>query len=98
MNLCNIPQDILARQAMIDTIPDMSLLVLIGLIVAVVIKTYTTWIKYVDSKELVILIGGGGVGLVGLWVWAGHLLTRIVTCLANPEYAAMLKFTTACTK
>lgn len=100
MKLCNVPQDLLAKQAMIDTIPD---IIWLALIVTLLTGLYYMYKRLraddaLDPKDdvamgffLIVLTIGGSIG-------AAHLLTHIVTAFLNPEYAAMVKFAAECVK
>jgi hypothetical protein len=100
MKLCNVPQDLLAKQAKIDTIPDMIWLVLIATLLTGLYYMYKKLREddVLDPKDEVatgfVLIGL----VVGGTLWASHLLTHIVTAFLNPEYAAMIKFAAECVK
>jgi hypothetical protein len=98
MKLCNVPQELLAKQAIIETIPDVAAIVVItGLLVG----------SYRLFRFLKAEFNGSDMFtsvcvMIGIWLggFAGmaHLLTRVVTAVANPEYAAMVKFAAECTK
>lgn len=100
MKLCNVPQDLLAKQAKIDTIPDMIWLALIATLLTGLYYMYKKLREddVLDPKDDV----ATGFFLIGLVIggalWASHLLTHIVTAFANPEYAAMVKFAAECVK
>lgn len=98
MSICTVPQDILAKQAMIETVPDIMLLILLVSMLTISIVTYSKWSKYLNAKELLVVVPGLSVVTISIWIWGSHVLTRVITCLANPEYAALLKFAMACTK
>lgn len=100
MKLCNVPQDLLAKQAMIDTIPDM---VWLAVIVSVLTGLYYMYKKLrtdevLDPKDdvafgfilIVLMIGGA--------MFSAQLIKHIVTAFLNPEYAAMVKFAAECVK
>lgn len=100
MKLCNVPQDLLAKQAKIDTIPDMIWLALIATLLTGLYYMYKKLREddVLDPKDdvatgffLIVLAIGGA-------LWASHLLTHIVTAFLNPEYAAMVKFAAECVK
>lgn len=100
MKLCNVPQDLLAKQAMIDTIPDM---IWIALIVTLLSGLYYMYKRLraddaLDPKDdvamgffLIVLTIGGA-------LLSAELLKHIITAFANPEYAAMVKFAAECVK
>ena len=100
MKLCNVPQDLLAKQVMIDTIPDM---VWLAVITTLLTSLYYMYKRLraddaLDPKDdvaigffLIVLVIGGA-------LWSAHLLTHIVTAFLNPEYAAMVKFAAECVK
>lgn len=98
MKLCNVPQDLLAKQAKIDTIPDMIWLALIATLLTGLVYGFMKLRDSIDTKDLVgmglfiIVVAMGGV------LWSAHLLTHIVTAFLNPEYAAMVKFAAECAK
>lgn len=98
MKLCNVPQDLLAKQVIIDTIPDIAIIVVLT---GVLVGSYHLF-RFLKDE-----LGGSevfSIGCVVIGVWMGgiamiaHVLTNIVTAVANPEYAAMVKFAAECTK
>ena len=100
MKLCNVPQDLLAKQAIIDCVPSM---VWLGIITTLIVAAYYLVYYFnkknlIDGKELVqfglvLLV----LTVVGLGVDA-IVLKNILTAIFNPEYAAMVKFATECAK
>ena len=98
MKLCNVPQDLLAKQVMIDTIPDM---VWLALTVTLITGLYYMFKKIQDSLDPKDVVGVGMVLIVlaiSGTLWSAHLLKHIVTAFANPEYAALIKFAAECVK
>lgn len=98
MNLCNVPEDVLVKQVAIETIPDVSLLLLLTLATTIVVLTQYKWSRYLETKELLLAYVGMLVVFIPCWIHASHILVRVVTCLSNPQYAAMLKFAQSCAK
>ena len=100
MNLCNVPQDLLAKQAKIDTIANFTWILVLS---AVMIGIYTLYTHIKDDKNAT---GNDIVALATAWIliWlaciAGiaHNLNTIVTAFGNSEYAAMIKFAAECVK
>ena len=100
MKLCNVPQDLLAKQAVIDCVPS---IVWLGIITTIIVAAhylvyYMKKNNLIDGKELVnfvlalilLTVVGLGVGSV--------TLKSVLTAIFNPEYAAMVKFTAECSK
>lgn len=98
MKLCNVPQDLLAKQVMIDTIPDMVWLALTVTLLSGLVYMFKKLQDTLEPKDVV----GVGTVLIVLAIsgalWSAHLLTHIVTAFLNPEYAALIKFASECTK
>ena len=100
MKLCNVPQDLLAKQAVIDCVPS---IVWLGMIVTILVAAYyyVYFIdrnKLVNSKDLVSCITALIVmTIMGMGIGA-MLLKTILTAIFNPEYAAMVKFAAECVK
>ena len=98
MKLCNVPQDLLAKQAIIDTIPNFAWLIVLSGIIAGTYYLFKFLKDELKGNELV------GLGTIVIVTWMGciamisRLLTTIITAIANPEYAAMVKFAAECTK
>jgi len=98
MKLCNVPQELLAKQAIIETIPDIASIVVIS---GVLVGSYYLFKLLKDEFNgsdvftyvCVMIVAG-----IGGFAWIAHLLTNIVTAVANPEYAAMVKFAAECAK
>ena len=98
MKLCNVPQDLLAKQVMIDTIPNFAFIVVFS---GIMVGAYCLFKHIKDNLDGKDVVSFGFVVLV-TWI-AGislitHHITTIVTAFANPEYAAMIKFAAECTK
>ena len=98
MKLCNVPQDLLAKQVMIDTIPNFAFIIVFSGIMAGAYYMFKCLKDNLDGKDVVSF----GFAVIVTWI-AGislitHHITTIVTAFANPEYAAMLKFAAECTK
>jgi hypothetical protein len=98
MKLCNVPQDLLAKQVIIDTIPDIASIVVIS---GVLVGSYHLFKLLKDEFNgsdvftyvcIMIVAWMGGIAMIA------HLLTHVVTAFANPEYAAMVKFAAECAK
>jgi len=98
MKLCNVPQELLAKQVMIDTIPDIAYIVVIS---GVLVGSYYLFKVLKDEFNgsdvfiyvcVMIVAWMGGIAMIA------HLLTHVVTAVANPEYAAMVKFAAECVK
>lgn len=100
MKLCNVPQDLLAKQAVIDCVPS---IVWLGIITTIIVAAhylvyYMKKNELIDGKELVnfvlalilLTVVGLGVGSV--------ILKNVLTAVFNPEYAAMIKFAAECVK
>lgn len=100
MKLCNVPQDLLAKQAKIDTISNFTWILVFAGVMAGVYMFYKfvkddlnadgTDVVSVTCAVIVVWLAG----IAGL----SHNLNIIVTAFANPEYAAMLKFAAECVK
>ena len=98
MKLCNVPQDLLAKQVMIDTIPNFAFIVVFS---GIMVGAYCLFKHIKDDLDGKDVVSFGFVVLV-TWI-AGislitHYITTIVTAFVNPEYAAMVKFAAECTK
>ena len=98
MKLCNVPQDLLAKQVMIDTIPDIVWLAVTVTLITGLCYMYKKLHNSLEPKDVVGVVLVLIVTAIGGALWSAHLLTHIVTAFANPEYAAMIKFATECTK
>jgi hypothetical protein len=98
MKLCNVPQELLAKQAIIDTIPDIASIVVIS---GVLVGSYYLFSLLKDEFNgsdaftyvcIMLVAWLGGIAMIS------HLLTHVITAVANPEYAAMVKFAAECVK
>lgn len=98
MNICNIPQDVLVHQVRIETIPDITLLILLGLTTALAYVFYNKWKNELPLPYHLGVVGVMLIVFTACWIQASHLLVRVITSLANPEYAAMLHFAQGCVK
>jgi hypothetical protein len=98
MKLCNVPQDLLAKQAIIETIPDIASIVVIS---GVLVGSYYLFKLLKDEfngSDAFTYVCVMIVAWIGGFAGIAHLLTNIVTAVANPEYAAMVKFAAECAK
>jgi hypothetical protein len=98
MKLCNVPQDLLAKQVIIDTIPDIASIVVIS---GVLVGSYHLFKLLKDEfngSDVFTYVCVMIVAWIGGFATISHLLTHVVTAVANPEYAAMVKFAAECAK
>jgi hypothetical protein len=98
MNICNIPQDVLVHQVRIETIPDITLLILLCVTTVLAYKFYNSWKSALTLPYHLGVVGVLLLIFITCWIQASHLLVRVVTSLSNPEYAAMLHFAQGCVK
>lgn len=99
-SICNIPEELLKSQVTIETIPDIFLLMMLTAITALVVFYWNIWRgQFGKAYQEHIRVGVVfALLLIGVptWYQASGLLTDIVTNLANPEYAAIVKFNNTC--
>ena len=98
MKLCNVPQDLLAKQVMIDTIPNFAWILVVTGVMAGAYCLFKCLKDNLSGSDVV----NFGFAVLVTWI-AGislitHHITTIVTAFANPEYAAMIKFASECVK
>jgi hypothetical protein len=99
-NICNIPEDLLQTQVLIEVIPDITLL---GILAAITAITVLYWNKWRNSFGLQLLeyqrVSVAACMLIiflPTWYSASGLIVNILTNLTNPEYAAIIKFNATC--
>ena len=99
-NICNIPEDLLQTQVLIEVIPDATLLIILSTITAITFLYWNNWRNSLGLQQTEYI----RVGVVAcllivflpLWYNASGLLVTILTNLTNPEYAAIIKFNSTC--
>jgi len=98
MKLCNVPQELLAKQAIIDTIPDIAAIVVISGVLAGSYYLFKLLKDEFNGPDVITYVCVMIVAWSGGITMTAQLLTHVVTAVANPEYAAMVKFAAECAK
>lgn len=94
--ICNIPEDLLKNQVMIDTIPQITQLLILTAITVVVVYYWYEWRHKLSDFYQVISVISMLIVFIPTWYMASGILVDILTSYLNPEYAAILKFNNTC--
>lgn len=97
-NICNMPEDLLRKQVIIECIPDCMLLLILTICSAIIIAYWNKWrtCTQVPNIYRVYAIVGILTVLMPLWYKGSTLIVNILTSTSNTEYAAIAKFNANC--
>lgn len=96
--ICNMPEDLLKKQVIIECIPDTMLLLILSIITAIIVIYWNKWRTTEQAHEVfrIYAIVGMLVVLLPLWYKGSTLIVNILTSITNTEYAAIAKFNANC--
>ena len=98
ITMCDIPADVLEKQLIIDSIPHgmMVTILLISTILSIgwYIKYRQEVVFSFRVQTFCVLVMC--IILFPLWYQASFILSSVLTNVANPEYASLLKFVQGC--
>lgn len=95
-SMCNIPEELLTRQLIIDTIPDIIILLMLF------IACFTSIFWYLKEKDSLPTTYSRTVLICLFVVWfplfykCSFIMKTTATNIFNSEYAALIKFTQGC--
>ena len=95
-SICNVPEDILRKQIMLDSIPNC---IIIGILIVTTIISFYWFFKSTSgmsvklSRMLLVLLM---MSTFGIWFQSSALITKTATNLFNSEFAVIQKFAEGC--
>lgn len=96
--MCEISVDVLNKQLLIESIPSCMLLTILSVstILAIIWFIHFNRERELNFRVRSFYIFGICVVLFPLWYQASFILQSVLTNIANPEYASLLKFIQGC--
>ena len=94
--MCNIPEVVLQRQLMIESIPSV---MIISALFVITVLSLLWWISARDKLSSVYsktALISWFIIFIPSWYHCSFLVTQVATTLFNPEYAVLVKFANGC--